>query len=97
MVHVIDGHPGADVTIPMLEMYSTGVTLATSRVSARAIIPDVLDLIATGRLHPELVTSQVVDWTDAREALATHTHKTVVVRNDNRPALPHPGPDPRAG
>jgi Threonine dehydrogenase and related Zn-dependent dehydrogenases len=71
---------GADITIPMLEMYSTGVTLATSRVSARALIPDVLDLIATGRLHPELVTSHVIDWSDAPGALATHTHKTVVVR-----------------
>jgi alcohol dehydrogenase len=72
---------GADVTIPLLKMYTTGVTLATSRTSARTVIPDVLELITTGRLHPELVTSHVVDWTDAPEALATHTHKTVVLRS----------------
>lgn len=72
---------GADITIPMLEMYTTGVTLTTSRVSARAVIPDVLDLIASGRLHPELVTSQTVNWADAAEALAQHTHKTVIARD----------------
>jgi alcohol dehydrogenase len=73
---------GSDISIPMLEMYTTGVTLATSRVSARAVMPDVLGLIASGRLHPELVTDRVVEWTDAAEALAVHTHKTVVVRAD---------------
>ena len=72
---------GADVTIRMLEMYFTGVTLATSRVSARVLIPDILDLIGPGRLCPELVTSHVIAWSDAPEALATHTHKTVVVRS----------------
>jgi len=61
-------------------MYTRGVTLTTSRVSARAVIPAVLDLITSGRLHPELVTARVVDWTDAADALAQHTHKTVVVR-----------------
>jgi threonine dehydrogenase-like Zn-dependent dehydrogenase len=67
----------------MLEMYTTGVTLTTSRVSARAAIPAVLELITSGRLHPELVTSRVVDWSDAADALAEHTHKTVVVRTDH--------------
>jgi threonine dehydrogenase-like Zn-dependent dehydrogenase len=66
----------------MLEMYTSGVTLTTSRVSARAVMPAVLDLIATGRLHPELVTARVVDWADAADAMAEHTHKTVVVRSD---------------
>jgi hypothetical protein len=40
----------------------------------------VLALIASGRLHPELVTARVVDWADGSDALAEHTHKTVVVR-----------------
>jgi len=69
-----------DIAIPMLEMYTTGVTLTTSRVSARAVMPAVLALIASGRLHPELVTSRVVAWAEAADALAEHTHKTVVVR-----------------
>jgi len=72
---------GSDISIPMLEMYTSGVTLTTSRVSARALIPDVLDLIGSGRLHPELVTARTVAWADAADALAEHTHKTVVVRS----------------
>jgi threonine dehydrogenase-like Zn-dependent dehydrogenase len=71
---------GSDISIPMLEMYTTGVTLTTSRVSARALIPDVLELIGSDRLHPELVTARTVEWADAVDALAEHTHKTVVVR-----------------
>jgi threonine dehydrogenase-like Zn-dependent dehydrogenase len=73
---------GRDISIPMLEMYTTGVTLTTSRVSARAIMPDVLALIASGRLHPELVTARVVQWAEAADALAEHSHKTVVVRTE---------------
>ena len=73
---------GSEITIPMLEMYTSGVTLTTSRVSARAAIPAVLGLIAAGHLHPELVTSTVADWDDAAGVLAHHTHKTVITRSD---------------
>lgn len=73
---------GSGVTIPMLEMYTSGVTLTTSRVSARTAIPHVLDLISSGRLHPELITVQIGTLDDAPELLAHHTHKTVIVRPD---------------
>jgi threonine dehydrogenase-like Zn-dependent dehydrogenase len=66
--------------VPLLEMYGTGVTLTTGRVNARASIPAVLDLVTSGRLRPELVTADVVDWADAAEALAEHRYKTVVTR-----------------
>jgi hypothetical protein len=33
-------------------------------------------------LHPELVTARVVEWSAAADALAGHTHKTVVVRSE---------------
>jgi threonine dehydrogenase-like Zn-dependent dehydrogenase len=39
-----------------------------------------LALIEQGRLHPELVTSQVVRWDDAAEALAELPRKTVFTR-----------------
>jgi threonine dehydrogenase-like Zn-dependent dehydrogenase len=80
-VHVYDDLLRERHRIPMLEMYTTGVTLTTSRVSARAAMPDVLALIGSGRLHPELVTACVVEWADAADALAEHTHKTVVARS----------------
>jgi threonine dehydrogenase-like Zn-dependent dehydrogenase len=66
--------------VPLLAMYTNGVTLRTGRVNSRAMIPRALELITSGRLHPEHVTAQVVEWADAAEALATHKYKTVVRR-----------------
>jgi hypothetical protein len=40
----------------------------------------VLALISSGRLHPEIVTSDVVAWDDADTSLANLSAKTVVVR-----------------
>ena len=66
--------------VPLLEMYTRGITFKTSRVHARACIPDVLALAAAGRIHPERVTGAVAPWQDAAEALAHHTTKTVISR-----------------
>ena len=55
--------------LPLLEMYMKCVTFVTGRVHARAVMPHVLDLAAAGQLHPEQVTTRVVDWDDAAEAL----------------------------
>jgi threonine dehydrogenase-like Zn-dependent dehydrogenase len=70
----------ADTTLPLLEMYTRGIVFRTGRVNARAAIPSVLELVADGRLHPELVTSAVVAWDDAAETLAHLEAKTVVTR-----------------
>lgn len=56
--------------LPLLEMYEKVVTFRTGRCHARPQIPAVLDLVERGALHPELVTTRVVDWSDAAEALA---------------------------
>jgi alcohol dehydrogenase len=69
-----------DTSLPLLEMYTRGIVFRTGRVNARATIPSVLDLVADGRLHPELVTSAVVAWDDAGETLAHLEAKTVVTR-----------------
>ncbi len=49
-------------------------------MNARAAIPHVLELVTTGRLRPELVTSATVQWDDAPTALAGLEAKTVIVR-----------------
>ena len=66
--------------LPLLEMYTRGCTLHTSRCHARAEIPAVLDLITAGRLDPALVTSAVVGFDDAPDALAAPPTKLVLVR-----------------
>ena len=63
----------------MLEMYTRGCTLHTSRVHARATIPRVLELVAGGQLEPQRVTSAVVGFGDAEEALRDPPTKLVLV------------------
>jgi threonine dehydrogenase-like Zn-dependent dehydrogenase len=64
--------------VPLLEMYTRGCTFHASRVHARAVIPAVLDLIAAGRLEPERVTSAVVAFDDAPDALADPPTKLIL-------------------
>jgi len=61
---------GEQPALPLLEMYTKGVTFRTGRAHAREAIPHVLALAAAGELAPERVTSAVVPWEEAAEALA---------------------------
>jgi threonine dehydrogenase-like Zn-dependent dehydrogenase len=65
--------------VPLLEMYTRGCTLHTGRCHARALIPEVLGLIAAGRLDPALVTSAVVGFDAAEAALADLPTKLILV------------------
>ncbi len=66
--------------VPLLEMYTTGVHFHTGRCNARADMPEVLALVASGRLKPELINSEVIDWNDAADALHDPSTKPVFVR-----------------
>jgi alcohol dehydrogenase len=69
-----------DPALPLFQMYSRCCTLHTGRAHARPAIPEVLALVADGRFDPAPVTSQVVDWDDAADALADPPMKLVVQR-----------------
>ena len=58
--------------IPALQMYIRNVTLHFGRTHARALIPEVLELMRDGRLRPETVTTTVGSLEDAPEALREH-------------------------
>ncbi|HXB16638.1 MAG TPA: alcohol dehydrogenase catalytic domain-containing protein [Solirubrobacteraceae bacterium] len=60
---------GEQPAVPMLEMYTKGITFVTGRANAREAMPHVLALAAAGALRPELVTSSVVPWREAPGAL----------------------------
>jgi threonine dehydrogenase-like Zn-dependent dehydrogenase len=60
---------GEQPALPLLEMYSKGITFKTGRANAREAIPHVLELAASGAVHPELITTSVVGWADAADAL----------------------------
>jgi threonine dehydrogenase-like Zn-dependent dehydrogenase len=69
-----------ETPLPLLEMYTKGITFHTGRCHARPNMPRVLELVSQGRLSPEIVTSRTVPWGEAAEALADHQGKHVVVR-----------------
>jgi alcohol dehydrogenase len=58
--------------VPVLRMYGRNVTLHLGRTHARALMPEVLELIATGRLDPRPVTTTVATFDEAPAALAEH-------------------------
>jgi threonine dehydrogenase-like Zn-dependent dehydrogenase len=67
------------VEMPLLPMYTRGVQFVTGRVNARAVIPEILELLtATGDLAP--VVDQVVPWDSAPEVWPVMTGKTVFTR-----------------
>ena len=60
---------GEQPALPLLEMYTKGITFKTGRAHVREAMPQVLELAAAGALHPERVTTRVVPWADAPDAL----------------------------
>jgi alcohol dehydrogenase len=66
--------------VPLLEMYTTGVTLHTSRVQARATMPEVLDLIVAGTLDPRAIEPTVAPWDEAEAAMADPPTKLLITR-----------------
>lgn len=60
---------GDPPAMPLLEMYTKGITFRTGRANAREAIPHVLDLAAAGAFRADLVTSTVVAWDDAADVL----------------------------
>lgn len=69
--------------IPTGEMFGRNATLHIGRTHARAEMPKVLDLIASGKIRPGAVTTALDDFDDAPRALRAHmlgdATKTVLV------------------
>ncbi len=72
-------YPEYNVEMPLLPMYSRGVRFVTGRVSARTVIPRVLELLAGG-LDLSPAVDRVVAWEDAPSAWPAMTGKTVFTR-----------------
>ena len=66
--------------MPVLEMYTAGVRFVTGRVAARPVIPPILDLVASGDVRPDKVTSNVAAWDEAPEAVLDEETKLVIER-----------------
>jgi alcohol dehydrogenase len=73
-------HPGPGVSLPMGRMYTLGIRFFVGRCHSAALLPELVGLIAAGRLRPEAVTTRVVDWKEAADAWLEPALKLVVRR-----------------
>jgi len=71
---------GKTTPMPLLEMYTRGVTFHVSRADSRRLLPEVLTLVASGRLDPLAIPTTIVRWEEAPRAWLEPTTKLVVVR-----------------
>jgi threonine dehydrogenase-like Zn-dependent dehydrogenase len=69
-----------DPPMPLFSMWRQDVRFHTGRANCRAYMPHVLDLVQAGRVQPERITSEVVRWEDAADALAEPSMKPLIAR-----------------
>lgn len=72
---------GSSPRVPMLELYTSAITLHVGRTDSRAWLPLVLDQVASGVLPVERVDPVKVDWEQAPQAWLTPASKLIVVRD----------------
>ena len=70
---------GEQPSLPLLEMYTKGITFKTGRANAREAMPHVLELAAAGTFQPERITTRVVAWSEASEALLERDWTKLVI------------------
>ena len=68
------------VPMPLGRLYTLGINFRIGRAHSAALLPDVIAMVAGGHLHPERVTSRVIDWSEASERYVEPTVKLVVTR-----------------
>lgn len=73
-------HFAPTTPVPLLEMYTKGITLPVGRADSRRYLPDVLALAATGGFDPTAIDTTVVPFADAAEAWLAPATKLVVTR-----------------
>lgn len=79
--HSTSFYAGGAMTMPLGKMYTLGIRFFVGRAHSVALLPEVMPLIASGRLRPQEVTTRVVAWDEAPSAWLEPAIKLVVSRN----------------
>jgi alcohol dehydrogenase len=69
-----------EVELPLLAMHLKSVHFCSSVANTRVHMPEVLQLLSSGRITPQLVPTEVLDFADAADALPTAGWKPVFVQ-----------------
>jgi threonine dehydrogenase-like Zn-dependent dehydrogenase len=72
----------ATTPIPLLEMYTRGVTFHVSRADSRRHLPAVLDLVHAGALDPLAIPTTIVPLDQAADAWLEPSTKLVLSRTN---------------
>ena len=72
--------PLPETAIPLGKLYTLGIRFFIGRAHSASLLPEVMELVASGTLQPERVTTRIVDWEEAPEAWLEDTIKLVVER-----------------
>jgi threonine dehydrogenase-like Zn-dependent dehydrogenase len=70
----------AATPVPLLEMYTRGITFHVSRADSRRYLPAVLDLVEAGSLDPLTIPTTIVPWDQAADAWLEPSTKLVLAR-----------------
>ncbi|MGH9286804.1 MAG: zinc-dependent alcohol dehydrogenase [Acidimicrobiales bacterium] len=81
------------VPLPLGRLYTLGINFRIGRAHSATLIAEVIDLVAAGRLHPEQVTTSVIDWEEAPDRYTDDTVKLIVSRA-SAPSVADPGDKP---
>jgi threonine dehydrogenase-like Zn-dependent dehydrogenase len=75
------GNMETAVPVDLLRLYTLGIELHLGRAHSAALLPEVVTFVADGRLRPEAVTTDVVDWEDAPKRYLDPAVKLIVDRS----------------
>jgi len=81
ILHSVSSYLEDAVPMPLRRLYTLGIEFHIGRAHSAALLPDVFALVASGQLHPELVTTSVIDWNDAPARFLEPTIKLIVDRS----------------
>src|SRR5262245_50343367 len=71
---------GSLTPVSLLEMYTRGVTFHVSRADSRRFLPEVIDLVVTGRFDPMAIPTTVCPWDEAATAWLEPAIKLVLAQ-----------------
>jgi len=73
-------HFDAATPLPLAQAYYKGLTFHTGRVQSRPLLPEILNCIGCGKLHPEHAIHRTVTFDDAAEAMIDPGPKLAFIR-----------------
>lgn len=74
-------YPAPTIPVPLGKLYTLGIRFRIGRANSAALLPEVMELIAAGRLDPGAVTTRVADWEESAEAWLEDSIKLIAARD----------------